>query len=348
MKNIIATCAIGALATMSLHAYTEEQMVIELKDGTTVEYNVENVEKVNFKVTEYNFTITPAKGEMVAYPNVPCLLRVIPEDNSNPTLFGFGNVGGTTPEEIAKGEYGVYLSISPSKVYAGEFDLAENTDSYTLKLVKYTEGGSEYILDQVTSGTLSTKFNNKTRKVTLELNAVMSDGTAVSAYYDGNATDVESMDALVPAKVYGNEAFYTNEDGEESHAMISKVSKRYSSYSKATTFTITFDGYLGGQEEATIVVSDAMFESGKTEFDLTVAQGWQFKLGYMIQLAGPTGNEERDKYSNVADNGFMKAKQNEDGTYELFIEIQNYYNNYMGTHMGTPAKVILNYAGEVQ
>lgn len=348
MKKMILAGAIGALATMSLHAYTEEQMVIELKDGTTVEYNVENVEKVNFKVTEFNFTITPANGEMVAYATVPTLLRVIPDNAGDPTLLGFGNVAGATAEEIAQGEYGVYLSVSPSKIYTGEFDLAENTDSYTLKLVKYTEGGSEWTLDKVTSGTLSTKFNNKTRKVTLELEAVMSDGTAISAKYDGAATDVESIEGLTPAKVYGNEGFYTNEDGAESHAVISSVSKRYSSYSKATTFTITFDGYLGGQDEATIVVSDAMFESGEEEFDLTEAIGWQFKLGYLIQLTGPSGNEERDKYSNVADNGFMKAKQNEDGTYELFIEIQNYYNNYMGTHLGTPAKVILNYAGVVE
>lgn len=348
MKKTILACALGAIATMSLHAYTEEHMVIEMKDGSTVEYNVADVEKVNFSVVEYNFTITPAEGEMVAYATVPSLLRVLPSETGASTLLGFGNVEGATAEEITAGEYGVYLSVSASKIYTGEFDLAENGDSYILKVVKYTEGGAEYVLDEVASGKLSTKFNQKNRKVTLELDAVMSDGTAIAAKYEGVPTDVESIEGIVPSKKYGNEAFYYNADGKESQANIASVSMRYSSYSSATTFTFTFEGYLGGQTEATLMIPDAVFESGQEEFSLPETNGWQFKLGYFIQLFGKTGNEDRDKYSNVADNGTMKAKKNEDGSYELFIEIQNYYDNYVGTHQGTPEKVILNYVGVIE
>lgn len=175
----------------------------------------------------------------------------------------------------------------------------------------------------------------------------MKDGTAVTAKYEGVPADVESIEAMVPAIQYGNVGYYYDADGKESVVNIASVTKKYSSYSKATTFTFVFDGYLGGQDEATLVIPDAIFESGETEFNLPEANGWQFKLGYMIQLYGPTGNADRDKYSNVADNGKMKVKKIDDNTYELFIEVQNYYNNYMGTHLGTPQKVIINYSGAI-
>ena len=276
------------------------------------------------------------------------MLRVAAASGSgNPTLFGFGTVAATAAEDLTTGEYGVYISLSASKVYNGDVDLATEKDSYTVKLVKYTEGGAEYILDEVTEGTLSTSLNSKTRKVTLTLDAVMKDGTAVTAKYEGVPADVESIEAMVPAIQYGNVGYYYDADGKESVVNIASVTKKYSSYSKATTFTFVFDGYLGGQDEATLVIPDAIFESGETEFNLPEANGWQFKLGYMIQLYGPTGNADRDKYSNVADNGKMKVKKIDDNTYELFIEVHNYYNNYMGTHLGTPQKVIINYSGAI-
>ena len=350
MKKTIIACATAAIATLGLYAATDEIMVIKLTDGTTVEYNVKDVEMVNFdvRVTEDAFTVTPPAGDAAAYTTIPTMLRVAAASGSgNPTLFGFGTVAATAAEDLTTGEYGVYISLSASKVYNGDVDLATEKDSYTVKLVKYTEGGAEYILDEVTEGTLSTSLNSKTRKVTLTLDAVMKDGTAVTAKYEGVPADVESIEAMVPAIQYSNVGYYYDADGKESVVNIEKKKKKYSSYSKATTFTFVFDGYLGGQDEATLVIPDAIFESGETEFNLPEANGWQFKLGYMIQLYGPTGNADRDKYSNVADNGKMKVKKIDDNTYELFIEVQNYYNNYMGTHLGTPQKVIINYSGAI-
>lgn len=352
MKKTIIACATAAIATLGLYAATDEIMVIKLTDGTTVEYNVKDVEMVNFDVRVIEedpiFTVTPPAGDAAAYTTIPTMLRVAAASGSgNPTLFGFGTVAATAAEDLTTGEYGVYISLSASKVYNGDVDLATEKDSYTVKLVKYTEGGAEYILDEVTEGTLSTSLNSKTRKVTLTLDAVMKDGTAVTAKYEGVPADVESIEAMVPAIQYGNVGYYYDADGKESVVNIASVTKKYSSGSKATTFTFVFDGYLGGQDEATLVIPDAIFESGETEFNLPEANGWQFKLGYMIQLYGPTGNADRDKYSNVADNGKMKVKKIDDNTYELFIEVQNYYNNYMGTHLGTPQKVIINYSGAI-
>lgn len=352
MKKTIIACATAAIATLGLYAATDEIMVIKLTNGTTVEYNVKDVEMVNFDVRVIEedpiFTVTPPAGDAAAYTTIPTMLRVPAASGSgDATLFGFGTVEATAAEDLTAGEYGVYISVSASKIYAGDIDLATAKESYTVKLVKYTEGCAEYILDEVTEGTLSTNLNSKNRKVTLTLDAVMKDGTAVTAKYEGVPTDVESIEAMVPGIQYGNVGYYYDADGKETVVDIKSVTKRYSSYSKATTFTFVFDGYLGGQEEATLVIPDAIFESGETEFNLPEANGWQFKLGYMIQLYGPTGDADRDKYSNVADNGKMKVKKIDDNTYELFIEVQNYYNNYMGTHLGTPQKVIINYSGAI-
>ena len=68
----------------------------------------------------------------------------------------------------------------------------------------------------------------------------------------------------------------------------------------------------------------------------------------MIQLYGNDPSDPSAQYKNCADNGTMKVALNDDGTYELFIEVQNYYNNYMGTHLGTPEKSILIYVGAVE
>ena len=61
--------------------------------------------------------------------------------------------------------------------------------------------------------------------------ALQHDGTAVTANYTGLPADVESLEAVIPAKQYGNEVYYYDMDGNEFKSAVESVRKSYSSYS---------------------------------------------------------------------------------------------------------------------
>lgn len=350
MRNKILTAALVAAVSLEMTALDEEFMVVTLKDGTTVEYNVEQIEKVAFDVrhTDEAFVVQPGNGDATAgYLTIPNLLRAQPAQTGEATMFGFGTVAATTAEELVAGDYGVQISVSAAKVYQGEIDLSSEKDSYTIKLVKYQDGGSEYILENVVSGTLNTKLNSKNQNVTIELDATFADGTVVTANYVGKPTNVESLAAMVPGINYGNEVFYYNTDGAETNLEIISASKSYSSYSKKTTLKFELDGYISGCETACVILTDDIMNSTETEFELATTVGWSFYLdGYsrLLQLSSPSGDESRDMYSAIIDNGKMRFVKNDDGTYELYMEFTNSYTS-MGNKGGTPERIIFNYVG---
>lgn len=348
MKKIFLAGLFAAVSTIGAYALDEELMIVTLKDGSTVEYNVENVERVNFenRHTEEAFTVT-SDGHTASYPSIPVMLRVKAAETGAATQFGFGTVSATDASGLVDGEYGMYLKVSALKIYAGDIDLATETESYSMRLIKYADGQAEEILEAVTSGRLTTKINNKNNQVTINLEATFDNGTVVTANYVGRPADVESLDAMIPAKQYGNEMFYYDSSQNEFNAKITDVYKSYSSYSGKTTLRFSLDDYLNGEEEVRIVFTDELFKSTQGTFNLAETAGWELRLGG-FQLSGYDENDPNSNYKNCADNGTMKFINNADGTIELFIEVQNYYNNYMGTHLGTPEKVIFNYVGSIE
>ena len=211
--------------------------------------------------------------------------------------------------------------------------------------MKYTEGGSEYILDNVSEGTLTTAIDRKSGNVTLKIDALFDDGTEVSADYKGAVKSVETLSGMIPGIVYGNEFFYYDLNGNQSiHANVESVDHTYSSYSKKHTFYFYTDSQKV-YDDIKLVIEEDLINAGT--LNLSETKGWSFQHG-VIQLYGNDPSDPSAQYKNCADNGTMKVALNDDGTYELFIEVQNYYNNYMGTHLGTPEKIILNYVGAVE
>lgn len=351
MKKTIILAAATLLASAStMQALDVETMVVKLKDGTTQTYNVEDINQIEFNIDhiEEAFTVTPAGGQKVIYSTIPSMLRVKAETTGDPTQFAFGTVEATTAESLIEGEYGVWLTVSAAKLYNGEFDLSESSDSYTLKLAKYTDGQAE-VLEKVTQGTLTTKLNNKNRKVTIELNATFEDGTTITVSYEGIPTDVESVAGMIPAKKYGNELFYTTVDQTEQHTTIESLKVSRSSFSGKTTYTFNLaDNINMSDYEARLVLTSDLLESLEkgVQHELQMAEtiGWEFRLGN-IQLYCTSKDDPSYNYMNQADNGTMKITINEDDTYEFFVDITNSYSNYMGTHTD-PQRVILHYAGK--
>lgn len=128
------------------------------------------------------------------------------------------------------------------------------------------------------------------------------------------------------------------------HANVESVDQTYSSYSKKHTFYFYTDSQKV-YDDIKLVIEEDLINAGT--LNLSETKGWSFQYG-VIQLYGNDPSDPSAQYKNCADNGTMKVALNDDGTYELFIEVQNYYNNYMGTHLGTPEKIILNYVGAVE
>ena len=344
-SNIISV--LMAMSILNLNAAEEEFMVVSLKDGSKVEYNVKDVSRIAFDIRDVAvaFSIKSSDGETVSYPSIPVLFRESPTETGGYTGFGFGTVHSDTPEGLASGEYGLYLTLSASKLYTSDLDLANERNSYSLQLVKYTEGGSEYILDNVSEGTLTTAIDRKSGNVTLKIDALFDDGTEVSADYKGAVKSVETLSGMIPGIVYGNEFFYYDLNGNQSiHANVESVDHTYSSYSKKHTFYFYTDSQKV-YDDIKLVIEEDLINAGT--LNLSETKGWSFQYG-VIQLYGNDPSDPSAQYKNCADNGTMKVALNDDGTYELFIEVQNYYNNYMGTHLGTTEKIILNYVGAVE
>lgn len=352
MKSNIFLFLLAAASVFGLNAAveTEELMIVTLKDGSVVEYNVNNVEKVAFDIREnvVALAVTPAGGETQKFSSIPVLFRQSPSETGGATIFGLGTVDAESPADLVAGEYGVCFSLSAATLYTPDLDLAENKDSYTLKLIKYENGELDYVLDEVESGSLTTAVDNKTRKVTVALNAKFTDGTEIMVDYCGAATAAETVEDMIPAVKYGNEFYYYNASGDLAiYSEISGVTHKVSAYSGKHTFTFT-------------PVSDSVFDVIKFEvegdafdtiFDgeehaMAETAGWSFRYS-SFQLDGYSESWQSD-YKNHADNGTMRCKKNEDGTYEIFFDVQNYYDNFSGKHNGTPEKILINYVGTVE
>lgn len=349
MKKSIIMAALSLISAANLYALDEEFMTVTLKDGTTAVYNVLEVEKVEFSQvhTDEAFTVTPAGGETIGYVTIPSMLRVKAAQSGDPTQFAFGTVEATSAEELCNGEYAVWLTVSAAKIYNGEFDLAESTDSYILKLVKYVDGQAE-VIENVTAGTISTSVNSKNQRVTIAIDATFDDGTAITANYTGSPADVESVEAVIPAKQYGNEVYFYDLNYVEHRTAIESVKKSYSSYSGKTTFTFNLEEDLNMSDYELRFVMDAdmmaLFEDGETHtVELKDTPGWELRLG-SIQLYCSPDSDSSKPYKNQANNGTLKIRIGEDGTYDFFIDILNCYTNYSGEHTD-PQHIILNYSG---
>lgn len=354
MKKFLMLAAMALASLTNIYAIDEEVMVITLKDGTTVTYNVDKIEKVAFDQIHIDeaFTVTPAGGEAEIFPAIPSMLRVKAAEAGDPTQFAFGTVEATTAGDLCQGKYALWLTVSAARIYNGEFDLAESPDSYILKLIEYTGEGDPIIRESVTAGTLSTTLNSKNQQVSIVLQATFDDGTTVTTDYKGLPADVESVEGVVPEKQYGNEIYYYDLDGNAFNATVESVSKKYSSFSGNTTFTFSLsEDYNDSNSEIRFAMGSdmlAQFEPG-TAYTVAMAEtpGWELRYGSIQLYCSPDDDPSKD-YKNQADNGTLSILVGEDGkTYEFFIDITNSYTSFAGAH-SDPQRIILNYKGEVQ
>lgn len=340
----------------------EDVMIVKLLDGNETVIALSDIENVTFgdmfdvcDFVVYNNNLIPYRH---IFPAIAPVFRQNPATTGEPTIFGFGTAqGAEAPEALTFGDYGVILSISPSKLFTENLNLATETSSYTLTLLRYEEGAIAEELTKVTSGTLTTRLDHKTAKVTIDMRAVFDDHTIINVNWTGKPVDVESLEGMTPAPVYANEAFYYNADGNLINTAIiesvTKASKTNLGGSVQFTFNFADGTYINGLGNGKVTVKNSIIEQATTqEVTLNLADGVGVELSFgSMQLFSIDESDSSFQWKNICDNGLMTISSDSEGNYHIFIDVVNTYTSYMGStpsQAGNPERLILNYEGPVQ
>ena len=338
LSAIIASAmALGAVAQ-------DEVMTVSLTDGTRVQYNVQDVYQVTFETISYQLTVTPAEGEAVKYTSIPTVFRISATEDGQPTRFAFGDVEAKTPADLLSGRFGLWMDISAVKVYNGEFDLAENPDSYTLRLMEYSEGGLVGLHNEVATGTISSSINNRNHQVTLNVQATFTDGTAVSAEWEGMPLQADDFECLIPEKKMDNEVVLTYATtGTTVNDAITGMTVKEGSSSD----TYTFLSKSGNNDVKLTIYNRELVNAGA--LDMGDESVWGFNVTCGNAITGFGRRSLGDTYSNNPTNGTLRIAKADDGTYEVYIDFQFTYKPAYGTGTsGDGTQLTLHYQGPAQ
>lgn len=336
-KNIFAAALL--LSSVNAFAFVEETEIMTVKhiDGSTTEYVVENVDEIAFTVKSntYAFGIDVPGEEPIRLTTLPAVLRCSPTEAGAPYGFAFGMVEGTTAEELRAGDYALEFNVSATKINTGALDVIN--DAVGVSLYQYADGKVVNVWDNVTSGTVSTALNTKTKVVTLEVDVTFEDGTVVKGSYVGSVKDVTSLEELNPAPTYEGQIAYFNTDGNLAVVgNVTGVTRKTSSGKERFTFTTD----NSSTKSCYIEVLESLIG---TEVDLPTAENNSINFTYgSIQVSGPNS-----EYRNTSLQGKVYIADNGDGTFTFKANVTNLYKSMWGGNAGTPEYVIINYTGEV-
>ncbi|MCF0193698.1 MAG: hypothetical protein HUK00_00760 [Bacteroidaceae bacterium] len=190
------------ISLLTLAATAQAQvMSIKMTDGAVVKYPLASIQEITVGNDASAFVITSPSGEKTFFDEIPSMLRVVPTVSTNPTEFAFGTVTAETGHDLTKGEYALYVSLSASVVYTGLVDIAEQPESYTVKLYSYKDGALDQMLASPVSGTIYSKVDAKKGLVTLQIDATFADGTNVRGEWGpGVPVAVTTLDDLLPGE----------------------------------------------------------------------------------------------------------------------------------------------------
>lgn len=278
--------------------------------------------------------------QAVAHSKVASAFCVQPKATGEPTNFAFADVAATAPADFLSANVAVWFSVSAAKLYNGTIDMAADADSYTFRYIDYA---TRTVYDKVKSGTITTAqgYNGLTY---VSLEAVLEDGKTVSLSYFGALTNTESLDEIIPSVVAENEYKYYNADGE-----VSITRQLGTSYMKEYKGNFTFylipegDGKTSSDRVEVKVGSD-LINAG--EIDLAnVGQEKIVDIKYnagSIQLQSYAAGHG---YGNMPNNGTLTVSKDENGVYEILLDVTNKYTNSYTTNGGDNTRIVVNYKG---
>lgn len=258
------------------------------------------------------------------------------------TTFAFGDAEATTADGLLAGKAAVAVGISASKLYNGTIDMAADADSYTFKYVDYA---TRIVYEKVKAGTITTARDND-GKLYIKVNATLDDNRTVELEYYGNTTEVESLDAMIPAAVAENAFKYYNADGD---VTINKnIGTSYlDEYKGKLTFLFVPEGESKSSYYAvTLKVSSDVINAGEIDLATLAEATSQTVFDFKFNAGGITLNSYAlaGKYGLLPQQGTMKITKGEDGVYEIALDITNKYIN-SGIVRNANTRIVLNYKG---
>lgn len=285
------------------------------------------------------FSVTDTEQAITSF-SVLSALCVQPSATGEPTNFAFADVEAQAPADFLNAKAAVWFSVSAAKLYNGTVDMATEADSYTFRYIDYA---TRTVYDKVKSGSITTAqgFGGQTY---VSLEAVLEDGRTVSLSYFGTFAAAESLDEIIPSVVAENEYKYYNSDGE-----LSITRQLGTSYMKEYKGNITFylipegDGKTSSDRVEVKVGSD-LINAG--EIDLAnIGQEKVFDIKYNaggIQLQSYAAGHG---YGNMPNNGTLTVSKDENGVYEILLDVTNKYTNSYTSNGGDNTRIVVNYKG---
>lgn len=285
-------------------------------------------------------TVTPTKGD--AYTgNIASAFIVNPKNVGEATNFAFGDVKATKPVDLLGGKYAAWISVSASKLYNGSIDMVSDASSYTIHFIDYA---TRTVYTTVKSGTITTAKDSEGYTY-VKINATLPDGIAFNVEYLGKPAEAESLDEIIPKAVEENQYKYYNSDGE-----IAKTVKIGTSYISEGTKTVKFylvkDGATSkkDEEQVYIEVEPSLIGAGELSLpEITLEK--KYSIRYTVGGIQLDSHKKTGGYGNEPNNGTLSITKNEDGSYDIYLEVTNKYTNNYTSDGGDNTKIVLHYVG---
>lgn len=284
-------------------------------------------------------TVTPTKGD--AYTgNIASAFIVNPKNVGEATNFAFGDVEATKPADMLGGKYAAWISVTASKLYNGTIDMESDASSYTLHFIDYA---TRTVYTKVKSGTITTAKDSEGNTY-VKINATLPEGIAFSVEYLGKPAEAESLDEIIPKAVEENQYKYYNSDGEIAKTV--KIGTSYIKEGSTVKFYFVKDGATSKRDEEQVYIEVEPSLIGAGELSLTeITLEKKYSIRYTVGGIQLDSHKKTGGYGNEPNNGTLSITKNDDGSYDIYLEVTNKYKNNYTSDGGDNTKIVLHYVG---
>ena len=340
-KLILSAAALLCAAQSFALVEKTEKMTVVKADGSTVEYNIADIQQVTFEELTVNYPLYITTAfEDVKLTSVPKVFRMSPAEAGDPYRFGIATVECSTPEEARQGQYAIEFSVTPTAMNTTIDDLSGSND-VVVKLYRYEEGVMKREWEKQNAGSLSMTTDTRRGTVTLELTAQFDGGASVEVSFSGQVTNVDDLVGLNPPFVYVNQGQYFNYDLKPTGLFdVTGMTYKAGASAGGVKWDHQYNFTLSNGEQCYLCVSDDLVNAGEVNIKDLDANQCYFRYN-SIQVASPN-----TAWQNGGQEGTINVVKNDDDTYVIDVTMTNkYIPSWGGGVSGTPDYVIINFTG---
>lgn len=266
------------------------------------------------------------------------------DNTGGATTFVLSAVNTVSPADFREGDYAVWFSVAASKLHSGSMDLAENANSYTLRVIDY-KNGNVVEADATTTGELITYADPMGNEdaIFFRLSATLKDGTQVEAEYYGTTTSVDDLTEVLPVPATTNGFVIVEPSGEiltkeelETIQVREQDGMTYIYFMKNVTDNPD-DQFLTPM----IAIKTSLINGGTIDISDSEPNTWAVSF-QAIRLTSPD-----NEWMNIATNGTIRVnRENDDYDVEVIVT-DCYYTPWNNTTLaGSMNELSIRYVGK--